>query len=491
MEKSTIYIYINHNLKYINPITLKTSLEMKFCDLISTLYEKHPIFYDYNFSINYNKSDIPLDSEKKMKEYDIKYYSKLKLKIISSKQKEIDNKLTNKMFERQKDLRNTENNGGNINEQINAILEDMCIYGNVMKKKILEETSKNPDNFIKIDDALAMEKTDPGIFSLGLISKILNLNGINLVIKKKESNEEKNIGESDTFLQFLSNGMIYKKKYDLIFDFGNKINLDILRNNEQYEVFKDKLKKKISKIYNISEDEIVITCPKRGSVEVQLIFQSDEFNNLNLEEFIRKFKNDPHFQELKYLKEIRSDSLIRDGELAIELLDPRGNRSENWAKNEFRGGKPYYSPEGWIGIGLKVEEKYGNNLWLGMNNEEGEWCVAYHGVGRDKSFEKVKEISRLIVEDSFHPGDNQVYEGHDDMYHPGKKVGKGVYFTPFVNVAEGYSGICNLNGGYYKTVLMVRVKPDAIRCSNKKQDYWVVSGTTDEVRPYRILYKKL
>ena len=43
---------------------------------------------------------------------------------------------------------------------------------------------------------------------------------------------------------------------------------------------------------------------------------------------------------------------------------------------------------------------------------------------------------------------------------------------------------------------MVRVKPDAIRhcdsCSDSRApyNYWVVNGTTDEIRPYRILYKK-
>ena len=47
-----------------------------------------------------------------------------------------------------------------------------------------------------------------------------------------------------------------------------------------------------------------------------------------------------------------------------------------------------------------------------------------------------------------------------------------------------------VNGKKYKTVLMVRVKPDAIRCSADQQDYWVVNGTTDEIRPYRILYKQ-
>ena len=37
---------------------------------------------------------------------------------------------------------------------------------------------------------------------------------------------------------------------------------------------------------------------------------------------------------------------------------------------------------------------------------------------------------------------------------------------------------------------MVRVKPEAIRGCEDSEDYWVVNGTTDEIRPYRILYKE-
>ncbi len=37
--------------------------------------------------------------------------------------------------------------------------------------------------------------------------------------------------------------------------------------------------------------------------------------------------------------------------------------------------------------------------------------------------------------------------------------------------------------------LMVRVKPDKIRCPSEIPDYWVLNPTTDEVRPYRILLK--
>ena len=43
---------------------------------------------------------------------------------------------------------------------------------------------------------------------------------------------------------------------------------------------------------------------------------------------------------------------------------------------------------------------------------------------------------------------------------------------------------------------MVRVNPNALRhcdsCPDSKEpnNYWVVNGTTNEIRPYRILFKK-
>ena len=57
--------------------------------------------------------------------------------------------------------------------------------------------------------------------------------------------------------------------------------------------------------------------------------------------------------------------------------------------------------------------------------------------------------------------------------------------------SENYAGISDINGEPYKTVLMVRVKPDAIRHCSDSGDYWVVNGNDDEIRPYRILYKNV
>ena len=181
--------------------------------------------------------------------------------------------------------------------------------------------------------------------------------------------------------------------------------------------------------------------------------------------------------------------------LTKDQLDNRGNRSDGWPKGENRGGKPYNSPEGWIGIGLKVLDKFdnGNNLWIGMINCPGEWCVAYHGVGRGKTSKKVKYITKKIIYTTFLPGQNQFHGTCNDINNPGNEVGEGVYVTPNVEIACSYSGKSEINGKKYYTVLMVRVKPSAIRQCNcpTAKDYWVVNGTTDEIRPYRILYKSV
>ena len=288
--------------------------------------------------------------------------------------------------------------------------------------------------------------------------------------------------------------MIQKIKYDLHFDFGVTKNEIYLVDGNEFEKLKEKIKRKISKDYNIPKNEIIVTYPQKGSLRVQVIFENDKFNDLNLDDFKSKFKNDKEFQELNNLKEIHKDVLISVCKLSKNQLDSRGNRYD-WGENEKRGNMPYDPPKGWIGIGLNVLDKYdnGDNTWIGMENIKGEWCVAYHGVGQLEEPNKVKDIVSKIIRDKFKPGMGQVHEDCDDNNHPGKKVGKGVYCTPHIKTAEDYSGTSEINGQKYKTVLMVRVKPDAIRCCNCEyaKDYWVVDGTNNEIRPYRILYKKI
>ena len=426
---------------------------------------------------------------------------RLKQEELERKRKEEErlNEMKKKMLENQKKLREEKikenQDEKEVNEKINEVLEDMCIYGNVMNKEIKEEKEKHPDKFIETSQALQLENEDQGLFALGLISNNLENIGIETAIEKDENTEE----EQDaalTCLQFITNGMCNKKKYDLHFEFGEERNEELLNNKEEYEKFKNDLKLKLSKDYNIPVDKIIVTFPQKGSYHVQVIFQSDEFNDLDTNDFLQKFKNDNEFKELSQLKEIHKEIVMKGCKLSKNQLDPRGNRNDGWGVGENRGGKPYEPPIGWNGIGLKVMDKYGDNTWIGMSNVQGEWCVAYHGVGAGQSSDNVKNVTGLIYKSEFRPGGGQRHCNCDDQYHPGKKVGNGVYCTPIIKTAEGYAGISKVNGKSYKTVLMVRVKPSAIRhcdnCYDSKApyNYWVVNGTTDEIRPYRILYKQ-
>jgi len=57
----------------------------------------------------------------------------------------------------------------------------------------------------------------------------------------------------------------------------------------------------------------------------------------------------------------------------------------------------------------------------------------------------------------------------------------------YANRAQNKAKIKNKN---YLMGFMMRVKPDKIRFSNIKKEFWVLDGTTNEMRPYRIMIKE-
>ncbi len=84
-----------------------------------------------------------------------------------------------------------------------------------------------------------------------------------------------------------------------------------------------------------------------------------------------------------------------------------------------------------------------------------------------------------------------MYADHKDANHPGNKVGKGVYCSPLPTIMDSYVGKMNVNGHLYMVRFMLRVKPDKIRYSASRTDYWIVNGDFSELRPYRLLIKRL
>ena len=148
----------------------------------------------------------------------------IEIVIIKEIQLELEQKNKNKI------------NNEEVNKKINNVLEEMCISGEKIKNQIKKDKQEHPEKYIPVSQALKMEKSDIGIFALALLSKNLENMGIETaIVKNKSLNEEK---EDIKNLQYLVNGMMHKKKFDLHFELGEKRNNELIENKIEYEKFK-------------------------------------------------------------------------------------------------------------------------------------------------------------------------------------------------------------------------------------------------------------
>lgn len=207
--------------------------------------------------------------------------------------------------------------------------------------------------------------------------------------------------------------------------------------------------------------------------------------------------------------------------LDTSMFDTKFDKKDNWGcKGQFRGPLnrkiEYYPPYGWTGYGLNVLGKYEDDDWLSNKNIPGAWWIAYHGVGspsdkikekpgytvtknilkteyRTAKFDEFDKNGKIIVNDE---REQFNYHKQDfDLNHPGKSLKTGAYFTPFIDYAEHYSsyrgtGFMHENKRY-SLVFMCRVNPEKVQIRGRVNAEWICSGTSDEVRPYRILIKEV
>ena len=365
-------------------------------------------------------------------------------------------------------------NNTNFSEKI----EDINTLGNIMVEQIKYDKKINPEKYIEIDEAI---KSDDNITSVtGLLAKILKEKGVYIEIEKNISNSEL----SNLSIQMISSGLATQTKYEIHLDFGEIMNTSILlkKGNEKKKFF-NIIKKVLSEDLNIDEEDINLFGLKRGSVITNLSVQGREIKPKRIENSLKRMKG---CKKVEVIPKV----LLEGCKLSPELFDPKGhNKDPNWEQYNFiRGGLTYNPPYGWEGYGFKVIGKYNNDLWLGCDGNPDEWAVGYHGICGGKVLEKVQ----LIAESQLKKGENQYYKDWDDVNHPGNKVGVGVYLTPEINeVEKHYCDKITFDDKTYKFAFMCRVNPKKIRKPQRDDDaeYWVLNGTADEIRQYRILIK--
>ena len=446
-----------------------------------------------------NMDHMPLSYKK---ENIIKSFEYKAFQSTIIKEKEKYQILANKMNLESKKFFNNYINNSFSNKKIDfsnynnkyKYLEDSIDFSRVLNQYVTIESYKNPNNFLDIDSTLRnfkdysskLNSKDHGNFILSLLGKFFQLNGMNThILKQKDKNFDKI--ELCSLQTLFSLGT--QRKYEIHFDFGETENEKLLGDKNYQIKFLEMYKEKIANKLKIDKKRIILKDVKHGSLKVtfSLIDQtSNEDRTIS------------RLNDLDDVIEIEKRVMIDEILLSPDVLDPKGDRYSGWGVDEKRGGEKYIPPIGWIGIGLKVLDKYENNNWLSYSGIDGEYSIAYYGLHNylnDKD-EMVSDLNDVIV-DIRKVISERSFQDENDMRHSGflglfrKNCNGGVCLFQDPAYAENCAGIFRLNGIEYKILLMCRVNPKKIRQPVKHNKFWILNPTPDEIRPYRILLKRI
>ena len=377
-----------------------------------------------------------------------------------------------------------------------AFIENNIDYSRILKKHIIIEKNKNPDNYIDKEEILNDFKqfsygikTNNSDIILSLLGKCVENNGTEVYITKKASEDYQNLELASTQSLF---SLGTQKKYELHFTFSEKENEEILNSPEKQEAFIKIYKPLIAKELNIEEKNLILKDFHRGCVAVSCSpVESNENSDIDIQNLQGKFN----------IEKVNEKSLLDALQISSNILDPEGNRSSGWGINETRGGETYIPPlNNWKGYGLKVSGLYdnGNDNWLNYENNKGEFAIAYMGINNflgetDKMISDLndysKNIKMLIKNRLYRSDDNSRNKGAFSFLFSYKKCGDGVCLFQNPEYAENSAGIINVCGYQIKVILMCRVNPKKIRQPVNFKDCWILNPTPDEIRPYRILIK--
>ena len=261
----------------------------------------------------------------------------------------------------------------------------------------------------------------------------LNLNEFdfddNLDEKIKELNKKRN-----KYLKIRTNDFKKQRKIAIV-DSYLKIQIDRLQNSKQMKIFNENCQR-------IMENQ-------------QKAFWREELSLMALKDYYKSLTS--------HLLSICSN---------VKNLKAHNNDSNYIPPNNF----------GYISIETQNNKKTFDERWIS----------AYHGTGRNcYNDDEIKDMIENISYNGFKNGRNNVHANCQDINHPLKKVGIGVYVTPNLEIAKQYAGIISFEGKKYYTIFLVKVKKSAIRRCNcpEATDYWVVNGSFDEIIPDKILYE--
>ena len=155
----------------------------------------------------------------------------------------------------------------------------------------------------------------------------------------------------------------------------------------------------------------------------------------------------------------------------------------------------FSSDDNWIAYGLNVLVIYENDDWIKIDGNENEWAVAYHGtkcyaikiICQKNAYSSCQGMKDWKFWSSSVEGATAQVCSNNKNLNPFSQAkyevcGEGAYCSPHLSYANGYSD---------GTIIMCRVNLKKMRIpQGYEENEWITNGSSDEIRPCRILIKK-
>ena len=361
----------------------------------------------------------------------------------------------------------------------------------INNKEISEQQQLYPNKFVNITITLSnpglLNNTAPSKedykYILCLIGKILENNGIKVGILKENIIKDR---IDLSAIQFIFSGLINKKKYRLKLSV-NEDKIKCLKNKLEYKkIFINRWKEIIANKLNVDKKLIILTNPRQeGSLFLDLAFNPKV--EIFSENYIKQKLVDGEIIDCKMIP------LLEACRLSPNIFNKNFHKYyDNTINNiQRRGGEEYLPPSSWTAYGINVLGKYdfGNNAWLSNNNGLGEFAVAYYGINNlfNNNMNMIQNLIGLMGNQE----SGRTFINANNNRNPGEKCKTGAYFYRNPNYAENSSETIKIGGFNYKIMFMCRVNPLKIRQPENFLDCWILNPSPDEVRPYKILIKKI
>ena len=348
-------------------------------------------------------------------------------------------------------------------------------YIKEVEKYIQNEIKINKEDKLILSDKAEKDEENILIKFLGYIGSELSLKNIKTYIELNPTNEKLREITFKIIMSGLANQEVYKLTLD-----NEDEHILFYQNVDKWFSFIENIKNRISNIYNISTNNIYFFNHNLNTFEVNLLIYDKK---------VYKIENILKNYNLKAIKsELLNEIIISTNIFEINFCK---NEDEWPKKNLVRGGKKYSPPYGWIGIALKIDSKYDKNdiIWFGNKNKEGEWPVAYYGIGKGNVFKKIITLIINNLKKSSEKYD-KIEDNNQNKFIFGSE---DVNLTPNINDAmeEADKISIGFNNSKAKFVIMARVNPNKIRNKNNNilKEEWILKANNQEIRPYRLLFK--